>query len=190
MAERVLEADWRMEMFEDNQVSCYRSIKAPAELKARIISNNNNKKSINGNLIRIVSIVAMLMLVVGASAHLLRLSWQQVILVEGQEINSEGIIFTGVDAAAFRELSVKVPMDFKVKGQITSISVSCGKLFVDNEIEGQSSIELTQDMRLWWSIDTVGNLPACEMYVSSKNGNYTIIINKDKNGNLIIQKNN
>lgn len=188
MAEKVLEADWRMEMFEDNQVSSYRSIKAPAELKARIMSDNSRKKHNYGNLVRIVSVAAMLMLVVGASVHLLRLSWQQVILVEGQEINSEGIIFNGVDVAAFRELSVRVPMDFEVKGQPTSISVSCGTLYVDNEIEGQSSIELTQDMRLWWSVDTVGILPACEMYVSSKNGNYTIIISKDEMGNLIIRK--
>lgn len=175
-------------MFDETQVESYKSIRAPKELKEKILATQVEKSKPYGKMIRICSVAASVLVIIGLGLLLTRKPVKQSVYIEDQKVNSAGITFTGVAMASLREMSVRIPLDFELEGQNTTIKVSEGNLFTDDDVDNGNTVVTDQNMRLWWVMSTVDQAKTYEMYVSSKRGNYIITLCCDDEGRFIIKK--
>lgn len=153
-------------MFNKQQKDAYQSLKAPVELKEKVLAIEPKRRATVLPFVKYASaIAACLALLIGA--YMFTKTSPLGIVVNGHELENS-IEFYDVspasDMRATSMLSVPVEIDIEEK---TSISVSYGDMIVDDK-EPQTELKVSENVFIWWNVERIENMPKCEMTIQSK----------------------
>ena len=158
-------------MIDEKDIMAYRSIKAPSELKSRILADceaeTGAKRTIGGAFsnrafVRSLSaLAACLVLAVGIFSLTRMNSSYVTISYEGNVLSEEQLVLGNPGTAMARMLPesnamVGIPLEIEVRRDAV-ITVSGGTLYDESEdgeaVSKGSRMEIENDSKIWWVID-------------------------------------
>ena len=190
-------------MINNEDIVKYRSIKAPSELKTRVLkaceaeerklrANQNNRFFANPLFIRGMSAVAVCLALVMLSFVAVRMvSVDASLTYNGNEVSEE--ISVGAAAMSAKSVSSIAGLPLMVEAnRNTVVKVSHGTLYVadnkGNAVNCGTELEVSEDTEIWWDID--GENTKCFLTVSTKNKTTEYILEfKDDTPNGVLYKN-
>ena len=157
-------------MFDQNQKNAYLNIKAPLQLKNRVLSaaqtcpaNETVKrnKNFSSALKRLTVVAACLVLVLTASVVIFRNGGNTSFYVDGQKLTGDSVAVRTANEGLARAFSleeesvtVKVPVEMKLKGK-AQINISQGAVIKDGEHEPTAvPFEAEGNLKLEWVVDS------------------------------------
>lgn len=183
-------------MFDKKVVDAYQNIKAPDELKEKILSSCTDAKaperrSWMKNMRLLSSLAACLFLAVVFSVFAMHGSGETSVSVRGRALASEPVELSELNISpalysaeprAFYE--AKVPVEVKVTGK-TRISVSDGVMQVcdaDTEEVLYTGCEFTteEDILIQWIVNSGMETERFEMQIESRKTNFVLVLSYDE----------
>ena len=169
-------------MFTEEEVKLYHSIKAPEELRQKIITPRKNNKKI----ISFITIAAACFVLI-VSGFLIN-NGKTEIIINGQLLE-DSVVFYDTASMGGRNISssVSIPIELKIKSN-TIISVSEGLISL-NGSNPTKEIEISSHCTVWWEIEPHKADGIFEMKIQDKKGVKTVTL-KYENGKITTTKEN
>ena len=132
-------------MFTDKEISAYRNIKAPSDLREKIVS----AKKVSNKMVYSISAVAACFIFVTVGFII---SNQNYIVINGQKLN-KSVTFYDTASSYTRTVSssISVPVEIKVSRE-SKVSVSDGFLSIEG-FNASKEVEVTSSAIIWWEIE-------------------------------------
>ena len=190
-------------MISNKDIEKYRSIKAPSELRTRVLraceieerkqkANQSGRFFANPRFIRGMSAVAACLVLVMLSFVAVRMvSVDASLTYNGNEV-SGGIEMGGAAMGAKSVASISgIPLSIETNGKAT-VKVSHGYIYVadseGNAVDCGDDLEISENTDIWW--DVSGENEKCFLTVSTKNETTEYILEfKDDTPNGVLYKN-
>ena len=168
-------------MFTDKEITAYRNIKAPADLRQKI---TKSQKRPNKILYLTGTIAACFILIVSGFV----MNNQSNIVINGQKL-TDSIVFYDTSSVAGRAVSssISIPIELKVSHN-TKVTVSHGFISVDGSTHS-NEITLSSSKMIWWEINPYEADGIFEMRISDKKGIEKIAL-KYENSKITVTKEN
>lgn len=149
-------------MFTDKEITAYRNIKAPDELRQKIIKPRKKHRKV---IYFSSAVAACLVLIVSVFI----INNQSSIVVNGQKLN-ESILYYDTTVSTRRTLSssISVPIEIKNK-HVTKVVVSDGFISAEGFVPSKE-IEFTSSKLIWWELEPTEKDNVFEMLISDKKG--------------------
>ena len=184
-------------MFDKKVVDAYQNIKAPDELKEKVLSSctaskARERKSLMKNMKLLSSLAACLILAVAFSVFAMRSSGGVSVSVRGRALASEPVELSELNISpalysaeprAFYEADV--PVEVRVTGK-TRISVSDGTMQISDADTGEvlftgSEFTTEKDVLIHWIVNNVAQTEQFEMLIESHKEDFVLILSYDEN---------
>lgn len=184
-------------MFDKKVVDAYQNIKAPDELKEKVLSSctaskARERKSLMKNMKLLSSLAACLILAVAFSVFAMRSSGGVSVSVRGRALASEPVELSELNISpalysaeprAFYEADV--PVEVRVTGN-TRISVSDGTVQISDADTGEvlftgSEFTTEKDVLIHWIVNNVAQTEQFEMLIESHKEDFVLILSYDEN---------
>ena len=148
-------------MFTEKELTAYRNIKAPDELRQKI---TKTQKKTYKRLYFISAVAACFIFIMSGVI----LGNQNNIVINGQELKSS-IVFYDTASRYGRTVSssISVPVEIKTSRK-TKISVSEGLISIDG-LEPTKELTISSKEIIWWEIELEDSDNVFEMKISDKN---------------------
>lgn len=180
-------------MFDSKQIEAFRQIKAPAELRDKVIGAKT--VPMRTVVLRYSSLAACLIIMLTAVLLFHARTDGIAVNMNGHEITSEGVytVLSTMDTAAYSVARVvpvtagetlEIPLEFTVTGECTA-NVSSGSILMDGE-ETESGAQLTAEgnLNLIWRIESADR-EAYYSLVLQSGGEQVVLVMKYDNGWMI-----
>jgi len=166
-------------MFADEQIKAYRNIKAPNELRKKIVKPQSNKKWLYTIIVVAACFIFMITGILIDSQH-------NNIVINGQQLKSS-IEFYDTAPAFERTVSsaVSIPVEIKVS-QDTNISVDKGVISIDGS-DSTKEICISDSAIIWWEFEPTEDSNVFEMLISNKKGVQKLTLEYD-NAKITVTK--
>lgn len=167
-------------MFTENEKQIYRNIKAPEELRQKIISSPQKSKRI----IPFISIAAACFILV-ISGFLIN-SGNNKIIINGQTLKNS-IVFYDTASMSGRSISssLSIPIELEISRE-TEVSVSQGFLSFNGQ-NPTKQLKLSSSSTIWWEIEPDKSEKTFNMQISDKKGVTKVTLSYE-NGKITITK--
>lgn len=179
-------------MFDKNQKDAYLNIKAPLQLKNRVLSAAHTcptvetvkrNKNFSSVLKRLTVVAACLVLVLTASVVIFRNGGNTSFYVDGQKLTGASVAVRTANEGLARAFSleeesvtVKVPVEMKLKGKV-QINISEGAVIKDGENEPTAvPFEAEGDLKLEWVVDSAAQGTVYTLTVKEDTVTKTLIL--------------
>ena len=148
-------------MFTEKELTAYRNIKAPDELRQKIIGNQKSNK-------RIISVIAtvaacFVLIISGVAIN----NNQSNIIINGQKLNSRIEYNLASSMAKSVSSTVTVPLRLKVK-ESTTVSVTDGLICIDGNTSKEATI--TSSTEVLWEVEPTTENSEFIMLITDKKG--------------------
>ncbi len=149
-------------MFTDEQIKAYHNIKAPDELRKKIVKQKSNKKWLSTIAVAAACFIFMITGILINSQH-------NNIVVNGQQLKGS-IEFYDTAPILERTVSsvVSIPVEIEVS-QNTTISVDRGVISIDG-CNPTKEIDISDSATIWWEFEPTKDNNVFEMLISNKKG--------------------
>ena len=158
-------------MFNDNQITAYRNIKAPNDLHQRIIKRT--KKSYKP-LYFISAVAACFIFIISAG---IISNNQENIVINGQKLTKSIVFYDTTSYGRNVSHSISVPVEIET-ARDTKISVSDGLISIDGS-NPQKEISISSSTIIWWEIEISDSKNIFEMKISDKKGANLVTLKYD-----------
>ncbi len=176
-------------MFSKEQTNAYKNIKAPAELRYKVLEDSKKEKAdFSKNIIKFVSIAACMVITLCIISAYNIFSGSTEITIDGISPVKNSVVLQGtnsVSLATARTLEIiTVPINIDTNKK-TIISVSCGTIVVNDAQSGEmlmtdSEYSISKDTSLLWQIPETELTQSNIITVETKNKTYVLSLVYDK----------
>ena len=184
-------------MFESNQIEAFRQIKAPAELRDKVIGAKT--VPMRTVVLRYGSLAACLVIMLTAVLLFHGRTDGIAVAMDGHPVTSEGVytVLSTLETAHYSvarvvpmtegqllDQTLEIPLEFTVTGECTA-NVSSGSILMDGE-ETESGAQLTAEgnLNLIWRIESADR-EAYYSLVLQSGGEQVVLVMKYDNGWMI-----
>lgn len=149
-------------MFTEKEITAYRNIKAPDDLRQKITRTQRKSKKA---LYIMSAVAACFVILISGFA----LNNQSRIYINGQELK-ESVVFYDTASSSGRTVSstVSVPVEIKTSGN-AKVSVSRGFISINGSEASKEAIVSSSEI-IWWEIEPGEAENVFEMKISDKKG--------------------
>ena len=176
-------------MFNKEQMNAYNNIKAPAELRYKVLETDKREKTgYSKNIIKIASIAACMIITLCIISAYNIFNSSTKITIDGTSPVKDNIVLQGansVSLASARNIKIiTVPINIDTNKN-TIISVSCGTIVVNDAQSGEmlmtdSEYSISKDTSLLWQIPETELAQNNTITVEAKNKTYILSLVYDK----------
>lgn len=192
-------------MFDKKTVDAYQNIKAPDDLKEKILSSYAvskapERRSWIKNMRLISSLAACLLLAVAFSVFAIRNFGEVSVSVGGKSLASEPVELSelNISPALYSieprvSYEANVPVEIRVTGE-TRVSVSDGTMVISDADTGTvlytgSEYTAGEDIAILWTVSSGTDTEQFEMLIDSSKKDFVLVLNYDENtGGWTIRK--
>lgn len=187
-------------MIDNKDIEKYRSIKAPSELKTRILRDCNFEERkmrrtlqifADPRFVRRMSAVAACFLLVFVGFIALRLAdTTPSVSYEGHEVRSREVTVQGAVPLSAKNLGAPSGVGLKVDAKSeTTVTVSDGTLYIQGVggemVDCGTRLTVTKDTEIWWSVSGEEKLYKLTLVSDGESVDYTLEFKDDTPGGVL-----
>lgn len=188
-------------MLGETEVENYRKIKAPDELRNKVLKLEDTKKRVSyKSFIPVMVLATTLMLVFITVFNVNKKPLTVDAFVDGKAITEYGVTYecdltdnnqNGIAFANSRETGtfIFVPVELKVNRDV-AVSVAKGIITFDKDdiLDGEKELKIGDTKTVWWVIDEITPNESYTMKVKGGNKEYTFILTCDEQAIINIKQ--